>query len=133
MKSLQVGDSISKKFIATELIVSEIAKVSGDINPIHLDEDYAANTIFGKRIAHGLFCINAVFMIIGNYFPGIGSILLSQNFNYRRPIYLDDEIEVKLVIKEIIEEKDLYLIEIICTNQEGKLVLSGDSTVKWRA
>lgn len=132
MKKLQIGDSVSKKIVATDAIVREIANVSGDINPLHLDEQYAQDTIFGRRIAHGLFCINAIFMIIGNHLPGVGSILVSQNFNYRKPVYLNDEIEVKVTIKEILNDKGLYLMETTCTNQDGELVLDGSSTVKWR-
>lgn len=66
---LKVGDSYAQSFTATDQTIRDIAKVSGDINPIHLDEAYASKSIFGRRIAHGLFCLNAISMILGNHFP----------------------------------------------------------------
>ena len=82
MKDFMIGESYTREFIVTDELIKNIAKVSGDTNPIHLDETYAEKTIFKKRIAHALFCINGISMIIGNYFPGSGSIILNQNFKY---------------------------------------------------
>lgn len=131
MKSLKIGDCISKKVVATDSVVRDIAKVSGDVNPVHLDETYAEQTIFGRRIAHGLFCLNAVSMVIGNHLPGEGTILVSQTFHYKKPVYIDDEIEVTVSVKEIMEGKDLYVLEISCANQNGVIVLNGSTTVKY--
>lgn len=128
---INLGDSYSQKFIASDEVVRDIAKVSGDINPVHLDEEYAKETIFGKRIAHGLFCLNAISMILGNYFPGNGTILLSQSFKYINPVYINDEIEVVLTVQEINHEKNIYVLSTVCKNQNSKIVLEGASTVKW--
>lgn len=122
---MNIGDSYSKVFTATDEIVREIAKVSGDVNPVHLDEEYAKATIFGKRIAHGLFCLNAISMILGNYFPGHGTILLSQSISYKKPVYIGDDIEVTITVDEIIKEKNIYVLSAVCRNQEQKTVLLG--------
>ena len=96
---LKVGDSYAQSFTATDQTIRDIAKVSGDINPIHLDEAYASKSIFGRRIAHGLFCLNAISMILGNHFPGMGTILLSQSFEYKAPVYIGDVITVEVTVK----------------------------------
>lgn len=128
---INIGDNYSKKFEATDEIVREISRISGDINPIHLDEEYAKKSIFKKRIAHGLFCLNGISMIIGNHFPGEGSILINQIFNYKRPVYINDIIEVKIILKEKIEDKEILILEHVCLNQNGLIVMEGTSKVKW--
>ena len=127
---LKVGDSYAQSFTATDQTIRDIAKVSGDINPIHLDEAYASKSIFGRRIAHGLFCLNAISMILGNYFPGMGTILLSQSFEYRAPVYIGDVITVEVTVTEAMP-KGVYLLSVVCQDQNRRKVLTGISKVKW--
>ncbi len=127
---LQVGSSYSKIFVASEKIIEDIAKVSGDTNPIHLSEEYAQDSIFGRRIAHALFCHNIISMIIGNYLPGNGTILISQTFQYRYPVYIGDEIEAKVVVRNVLPNGK-YVLHAICKNHEGKIVVEGESVVRW--
>lgn len=131
MQKFKIGESLSKKFSATDNTVKEIARVSGDVNPIHLDDEYAKKTIFGKRIAHGLFCLNGISMMIGNYFPGPGSILLSQSFYYRKPVYIGDVVEITIKIKDIKEEKGIIVLDVLCKNQKDEKILEGSTKVKW--
>lgn len=132
MKRYQVGDRASLKVIATEQIVNDIARISGDVNPIHLDEEYAKHSIFKKRIAHALFCINTVSRILGTVLPGEGTILLSQEFKYLCPVYIGDSIEVSVVVTEIKREKNIYVLNIDCVNQENVVVMEGKSVVKYQ-
>ncbi len=127
---LKVGDSYGQSFVATDQIIKDIAKVSGDINPIHLDEAYASKSIFGRRIAHGLFCLNAISMILGNHFPGRGTILLFQSFEYKAPVYIGDIITVEVTVTEVMP-KGIYLLSIVCQDQNQRKVLTGISKVKW--
>ena len=127
---LEVGKSYSISVTATDEVIKNIAKISGDVNPIHLNDEYAASSIFGRRIAHGLFCINAISMIIGNYLPGPGAVLVEQSFQYKKPVYIGDEIRVTVTVRERMC-KDLYLLNTICRNQVGQLVLDGVSKIKW--
>lgn len=127
---LKVGDSYAQSFTATDQTIRDIAKVSGDINPIHLDEAYASKSIFGRRIAHGLFCLNAISMILGNHFPGMGTILLSQNFEYKAPVYIGDVITVEVTVTEAMP-KGVYLLSVVCQDQNRRKVLTGISKVKW--
>ena len=127
---LKVGDSYAQSFTATDQTIRDIAKVSGDINPIHLDEAYASKSIFGRRIAHGLFCLNAISMILGNHFPGMGTILLSQSFEYKAPVYIGDFITVEVTVTEAMP-KGVYLLSVVCQDQNRRKVLTGISKVKW--
>ncbi len=126
---IRVGDFYISKKVVLDETVRAIAAVSGDINPVHLDDAYAQNTIFGGRIAHGLFCLNEISMILGNYLPGPGSILLSQEFKYIKPVFIGDKIETKVIVDKIIEDKDIYILNTICFNQNGQIVLSGTSKI----
>lgn len=127
---LKVGDSYAQSFTATDQTIRDIAKVSGDINPIHLDEAYASKSIFGRRIAHGLFCLNAISMILGNHFPGMGTILLSQSFEYKAQVYIGDVITVEVTVTEAMP-KGVYLLSVVCQDQNRRKVLTGISKVKW--
>lgn len=131
MKEIHIGDSAELKVIATDEIVRNIANVSGDNNPVHLDNQYAEKTVFKRRIAHGLFCLNAISKLLGTVLPGEGTILLSQTFNYKFPVYIDDCVEVKVCVRDIKSEKRIYILDTICINQNGKVVLEGESVVKW--
>ena len=131
VETLSIGQKYSEFFSATDETVRRIAEISGDINPIHLDDEYASKTIFKRKIAHGLFCINGISKILGNDFPGEGTILLRQEFNYLKPVYIDDYIETELVIQDISIEKEVIKLECTCKNQNKDIVLNGISIVKW--
>lgn len=109
-KVIKIGDSAYIVVNATDDLVRAIAKVSGDINPVHLSEDYAQNTIFGKRIAHGLLCVNGVSQILGTVLPGEGTILISQSFQYKAPVYIGDTVKIEMTVTgEKQEKKDIYI------------------------
>ncbi len=127
---LKIGSSCTKFIEASEQVIQDIARISGDINPIHLDEEYAKQSVFGKRIAHALFCINGISMVIGNYLPGEGTVLISQKFQYIKPVYINDVIGVTVTVKDVLPQNK-YILETICKNQENSIVLKGESVVKW--
>lgn len=128
---MKIGQSFSKTVVASDKIVRDIAKISGDINPIHLDDEYAKQSIFGRRIVHALFCHNIVSMIIGNYLPGYGTILVSQTFNYQKPVYVGDAVEVVVTVEKILPGEK-YALSTVCRNQNREVVLEGESIVKWK-
>ena len=128
---IKIGDSAFIEVCATDELVQSIAKVSGDCNPVHLDEEYASTTIFGKRIAHVLLCLNAVSNILGTVLPGEGTILISQSFKYKAPVYIGDTVKTEVTVTDIKTEKKVYILGCVCTNQDGKIVMEGESVVKW--
>lgn len=129
---MKIGQVVSKKFKATNDVVQQIAITSGDYNPIHLDEQYAEKSVFKRRIAHGLFCLNGISNIIGNKFPGPGTIILEQSFKYKKAVYIDDEIEIFIKVIDKEDDKDRYVLEITCVNQNSENVLEGTTIVKWK-
>jgi acyl dehydratase len=126
----KIGDSVSMKRVAASDLVLQLADISGDQNPIHTNEEYAKKTIFGKRIAHGLFCLGMVSNLIGTKLPGEGAILVNEQVNYLKPVYIDDEIETTVEITEIIYERNKMMMKFECKNQDNEVVLNGSTLVK---
>ncbi|MCQ4637211.1 MaoC family dehydratase [Anaerovorax odorimutans] len=129
IRNFSVGDKAAIKQKVTEQIIGDYADISGDRNPIHMDTKYAEETVFGERIAHGLFCQALVSNVIGNKLPGEGAILLTERINYRKPVYIGDEIECVCEIKEILSEKNQCLIAFDCINQMKECILDGEALV----
>ena len=128
-KNFKVGDTASMIAEVTDKVIAEWADLTGDYNPVHMDDEYAEKTRFKKRIVHGLFCQGMVSNLIGNVLPGNGSILINEKINYNRPVYIGDRIECICTINNIIEDKNRFIIGFDCINQNGKNVLDGEAEV----
>lgn len=115
----------------TEKMIKDFAKVSGDFNPIHIDEGYAKNTIFGKRISHGMLVGSFISNVIANKLPGPGTIYLSQNFSFKNPVFIGDEITAIVEVLEKKEQKPIYRLKTTCVNQDDKVVIEGESYVRY--
>ena len=113
--------SITKEI--TEKDIIQFANISGDFNRIHLDENYAKNTRFKKRIAHGMYISRFISSIIANKLPGEGSIYLSQTLNFLNPVYIGDYITTS--VKIITIKKNIYTLECKCVNQNKDLIIEG--------
>ena len=124
-----VGDTaeITKRITVSD--VEGFAGVSGDYNPIHLDEKFAKNSRFGRRIAHGMLTASLISSVIANQLPGEGSIYLGQTLQFVAPVFLDDEITARVTVKQIREDKPIVKLETICTNQRNEIVIRGEATV----
>ncbi len=109
--------------------VQKFADVSGDCNPLHLDEDYAKNTIFGKCIVHGMLSASYISAVLGTDFPGEGTIYLGQNLKFLNPIYIGEEIEILIEIKSI-DEKNRAVLRTDVKCSDGKLAIEGEAFVK---
>ena len=107
----------------TEEDVKQFSIISGDINPIHLDDEYAKRTRFGKRIAHGILVASHISALIANKLPGEGSIYLSQSLKFLSPVYFNDEIKTVVKVIEIKNKK--YTLDCKCYNQNEVVVLEG--------
>lgn len=124
-----VGDTaeITKRITASD--VEGFAEVSGDHNPLHLDEEFAKSTRFGRRIAHGMLTASLVSSVIANKLPGEGSIYLGQTLQFVAPVFLDDEITARVTVKQIRDDKPIVKLETICANQRNEIVIRGEATV----
>ncbi len=126
----KINEEASVKMIVTEETVDTLAAVSGDRNLLHMDENFAKEGPFGKRIVHGLFCIGLISNVIGNSMPGSGAVLLKQEFQYCHPVYIGDEIDARVRVSEIEWRRNRIKLDCNCTNQDGVNVLRGISLVK---
>ena len=118
-----------KTVTITEEMIKNFAQATGDSNPIHLDETYAKETIFKTRVAHGMLQAGILSGILGMEFPGIGTIYLSQTLKFTKPVFIGDEITFHLKVLEINTEKNRLLLETICNNSGGDMVLRGEALV----
>lgn len=123
-----VGDKIRKEFLITEKLIKDFCDVSGDNNPIHTDDKYAQQLSLKKRIAPGLLLGSLIASVIGNDFPGPGTIYLSQTLKFTFPAYVNDQVIVQLEISEI-KKNNWLVLKTSCTNQCLKKLLVGESVV----
>lgn len=121
---LQVGQKASFGKTITETDVYLFAGISGDVNPAHLNEEYAKGTFFKTRVAHGLISAGLVSGVLGNIMPGHGTIWVTQQFNFLAPVRIGDTITATVEILEKLDKK--VKIRATCTNQDGTLVLDGE-------
>jgi len=105
------------------------AAVSGDVNPVHLDEEFAAGTQFKGRIAHGMYTGGLISAAIAMTLPGPGTIYLGQDLRFERPVRVGDTITVELEVLEKSAEKNLVKLQTVARNQNGKVVVSGTASV----
>lgn len=126
---LKVGDKASYSKTCTSEDVFLFAKISGDVNPIHLNEPFARTTQFGRRIAHGMYTSALVSAAVALRLPGPGSIYLGQETRFSAPVFIDDTITVELEVESVREDKPVVGLLFDCKNQDGKTVASGKATI----
>lgn len=125
---LQVGDSASYSRTLTEDELILFAAVSGDVNPVHLDRDYASTTIFKERIAHGMWSGALISATLATVIPGPGTIYLEQQLSFKRPVKLDDTLTVTLTVSKK-EERNRVTLDCVVVNQKGEQVVVGEAKV----
>ncbi len=123
------GQTYEQKIRITDAMVKGFADLVGDQNPIHLDEDYAKQTRFGQRIAHGMLVASIISKILGCDFPGPGTIYLSQSVQFRGPVSIDQEILYRFAVLEKNDEKRRLKIETNVTDLEGISLVLGEALV----
>ena len=126
---LKVGDKFSTERHVTDELVRKFAEVSGDHNPIHLDEEFAKTTRFGRRIAHGMLSGAFISAVLGYEFKERKIIYLSQTMKFTAPVYLDDTVTATATVTNIREEKGIVTLETVRTNQNGEPVVTGEAVV----
>ena len=104
-------------------------KLTGDRNPIHLSEHFAAKTPFGERIAHGLYTASLISAVLGTRLPGPGAIYISQSLNFRAPVRIGDTVDVTVTVAELVPERQRARLTCICKVGD-EIVLDGEALVK---
>ena len=126
---LNIGDRASISKLITERDVILFAELTGDINPIHMDRFYAEQTVFGERIAHGMFTASLISAVLGMKLPGPGNIYISQSLKFRAPEKCGDVIEAEVEVIEKIPERNRVRLRTTCRNQDDTVVLEGEAVV----
>ncbi len=125
--SLGMTERLSKTIASSDVV--GFAEVTGDRNPIHLSEHFAAKTPFGTRIAHGLYTASLISAVLGTRLPGPGAVYISQTLNFRAPVKIGDVVEVTVSVVELVAEK--FRARLACTCKVGdEIVLDGEALVK---
>lgn len=127
---LYVGQSssLSKRFTLEDVKV--FAGLSQDNNPVHLDQEYAENSVFHNRIVHGFLTGSLFSAIIGTQLPGNGSIYLGQTLNFKKPVYHDQLITATVTVMEIRKDKPIVKLSTVCKNEQDEVVIDGEAIVK---
>ncbi|MEW6376376.1 MAG: MaoC family dehydratase [Thermodesulfobacteriota bacterium] len=126
---LKVGDTAEFAKTISESDVYLYAGITGDLNPAHINETYAAKTFFKTRIAHGMLLGGLISAILGNKLPGPGTIYVRQELIFMAPVRIGDTIIARAEVEEILGEKNRVRLKTTCVNQDGTLVLDGEAIV----
>jgi len=126
---LEVGDSSEFSKTVSETDVYMYAGITGDLNPAHINEEYAAGTFFKNRIAHGMLTAGFISAVIGMQLPGPGTIYMGQTLQFLAPVRIGDTVTAKVEVVEKIDEKKRVRLATTCTNQEGTQLISGEAMV----
>ena len=127
-EDMSVGMTHQTEHVITEKDIELFAEVSGDRNPLHMDDEFAKNTAFGQRIAHGALTASYISGILGNDLPGPGSIFVGLNMRFRRPVYIGSHVTVKVEVTEMKERGNRVTLKVSCI-VDGKAAISGEALV----
>jgi acyl dehydratase len=123
----QVGESASLERTIDDAMIRRFADVTGDHNPIHLDDDYAKASFFEGRIAHGMLVASLISEVLGTTLPGPGTIYLGQQLNFRAPVRPGDTVTVRAEIVAFDKERSRITMSTRVTNQRGEVVIDGEA------
>ena len=129
IQQLQVGDKAELRKTFVEEDVAEFARVSGDSNPAHMDENYAKTTQFKTRIVHGMLAGSLFSALLGTDLPGVGTIYTGQTLKFTRPVHFGDEITASVTVKELNTERNRAVFDCLAVNPQGEPVIIGEATV----
>lgn len=126
---IKIGDTFSTSREVTDELIRDFADLSGDFNPIHLDEEFAKNTRFGRRIAHGMLSGAFISAVLGKEFRERKIVYLSQTMRFTAPTFIGDVITTTATVKGIRKEKGIVTLETVCSKEGGEVTLTGESVV----
>lgn len=125
---LTVGQAVETSRVVGAADIEAFAEVSGDNNPVHLDEAYAQTTTFGERIAHGMLSGAYISAVIGTKLPGPGAIYLSQSMRFRRPVKLGDPVVTRVTVQALDAQRGHATLATVC-QVDGKTVVDGEAVI----
>jgi 3-hydroxybutyryl-CoA dehydratase len=125
----KIGDAATRTKTFTDEDIRAFAELSGDYNPVHLDDEYAASTRFGRRIAHGMLAASLISATLANDLPGRGTVYLSQSVRFVAPVFPGDAVTAQVTVTKVREDKPIVTLETVCTNQRGEKLIEGEAVV----
>ena len=125
----KIGKKVTFEKVFTSKNVIDFAKTTEDNNLIHIDENYAKNAMFGRRIVHGMLVASMFSKIFGTIYPGEGCIYYGQTLEFRKPVFLDDKIVATVTLIDYNEEKNIGVFKTEAFNKEEKLVINGEAKI----
>ena len=129
INEMKIGDSASFTKTVTDTDVYMFAGITGDFNPAHVNQVEAEKGMFGKRIAHGMLSAGFISAVLGTMLPGPGTIYMGQELRFTKPVAIGDTITATVTVAETIIEKNRVILDTVCTNQNGEIVIKGKATV----
>ncbi|MCT4620539.1 MAG: MaoC family dehydratase [Marinisporobacter sp.] len=129
-EEMEIGQTASLSKKITNKDIMQFANISGDRNPIHIDEHFALKSRFKKRIAHGMLTSSLISAVLGTELPGANTLYLSQNMKFLAPAYIGDELTASVEVMEKKDEKKLIILKTIVKNQSGNEIITGQAVVK---
>lgn len=127
-EDLQVGLSAAIGHTVTDADILMFAGVSGDTNPVHLNDEFAESTMFEGRIAHGMLSASFISAVFGTKLPGPGCIYLAQSLKFKAPVRVGDTVVARVTVRELVPEKRRAFFDTVCTVR-GKVVLEGQAEI----
>jgi 3-hydroxybutyryl-CoA dehydratase len=126
---LTVGQRATFSKTITEADIKAFAQLSGDRNPLHLDDAFARRSRFGRPVAHGVLVAGVISAVLGNVLPGPGAIYLSQTLKFLRPVFPGDTVTATVEVTAYREDKGIVTLQTTCTNQSGHPVVDGEAVL----
>ncbi|MBF0528142.1 MAG: MaoC family dehydratase [Deltaproteobacteria bacterium] len=129
IEELKIGDVASRAKTISESDIYMFAGITGDFNPVHVNQEYASESFFKDRIAHGILVAGFISAVIAMDLPGPGTIYLDQTLQFKNPVYIGDTISALIEVVNINTEKNRVFLKTTCINQKGELVIDGQAQV----
>jgi 3-hydroxybutyryl-CoA dehydratase len=127
--ALKVGDTASLSKTITDEDIRAFADLTSDHNPVHLDDEFAQQTKFGRRIAHGMLSASLISAVLANQLPGRGTVYLGQSLQFVAPVFPGDTVTARVTVTKIREDKPVVTLETICLNQNDETLIKGEAVV----
>lgn len=127
---IKIGDDASLSRTITESHIVNYAGITGDMNPVHVDAEYAKQSMFGERIAHGMLMAGLISAVLGTQLPGPNSIYLGQELKFTAPVKIGDTVTVTATVTEKRDDKRIIKMQTTVSNQRGEVVVDGNAVIK---
>ena len=131
-QAIEIGASAALDLTASAEAVALYARLTGDYNPVHMDEAFAAGSFFHRRVAHGLLAAGLISAVLGTRLPGPGTIYLRQELDFKGPVFLGETITARTEVLEKFDRQEKIKLRTWVENQDGRLILDGSALILFR-